>query len=152
MLVVKGALQTSNVAGVVVTAVTGPEATQTAAVSVAVPLESVANSVNVVAAVTSTVVLPVVAGDTAPTPLSMLNVLAPVTSQASVTVPPPTGRLAGVAEKLTMVGLLLQPSTARNPTANATVRIVMVSPHAPVFTGRTAEAIVTSARPPRKTR
>jgi len=64
MLLVKGALQTSNVAGVVVTAVTAPDATQTAAVSVVVPLESVADSVNVVAAVTSAVVLPIVAGDT----------------------------------------------------------------------------------------
>ena len=75
ILLVKGALQTSNVAGVVVTAVTGPEGTQTPAVSVVVPLESVADSVNVVEVVTSAVVLPVVTGDTDPTPLSMLNVL-----------------------------------------------------------------------------
>jgi len=87
---------------------TAPE-THTEAVAVTVPAAFVAESRNAVAAVTDAVVLPVVAGDTAPTPWLMERDVAPVTFQASVTVPPPIGRLAGVAVKLVIWGSVPPP-------------------------------------------
>ena len=78
--------------------------TVTPAVAVLLPFAFVAVSVNVVVVVTVTMTLPMVTGDTGPTPWSMERLVAPVTFQASVTVPPPTGRVDGVAVKLLMVG------------------------------------------------
>jgi hypothetical protein len=43
---------------------------------------------------------------TVPTPPSILNVVASLTSQISVRLPPPAGRLGGVAVKLVMVGFV----------------------------------------------
>jgi hypothetical protein len=98
------------------------------------PLESVAVSVNVVVAVTFADVLPVVTGVTEPTLWSMERLVAPVTFQASVTEPPPAGRLVGVAVKLLMVGPLPpppppppleQPANAKTPSKAPTKRLVM---------------------------
>ncbi len=65
------------------------------AVLVLVPLEPVADRVKVVVAVTLTDLLPVSTGVTAPTLWSMERLVAPVTLQASVTLPPPAGRFRG---------------------------------------------------------
>jgi hypothetical protein len=122
-------LQAVYESGEVATTVTGPEATQTAADATTVPLESVAERVNVFPAVTCTVVLPVVAGVTGPTPWSMASESALETVQARVTLPPPTGRLAGVAVKLVMLGSDPQLQAGRNsPAASSMVRSLMVSP------------------------
>jgi hypothetical protein len=87
---------------------TAPEM-HTDVVAVTVPAAFVAESVNVVAVVTDAVVLPVVVGDTAPMPWLMERDVAPVTLQASSTVPPPVGRLAGVAVKLVIWGSVPPP-------------------------------------------
>jgi hypothetical protein len=79
-----------------------PAATMTLTLWVVEPLAFVAVRTKVVLLVTLTVLeVPV----TAPTPLSTESVVAALTSQLSVTAPPPAGRLGGVAVKLLMVGL-----------------------------------------------
>jgi hypothetical protein len=98
----KGSVHWVYEVGAVTTAVTGP-ATQTSAVVVVSALAFVAVRVNGVVAATFTVTLPVVTGVTEPTPLSMLSAVAPVTFQASVTLPPSTGTLLGEAVKLVTV-------------------------------------------------
>ena len=77
--------------------------TVTSTVAVLEPLLFVAVSVKVLVAFTATLfeVEPV----TSPTPTSIERLVAPVTVQASVVLPPPAGRLAGVAVKLEITGL-----------------------------------------------
>jgi hypothetical protein len=101
--------------------------TVTAAVAVLLPLEPVAVSVKVVAAVTWTVVLPVVTGVTEPTFWLMESAVAPVTFQASVTVPPAVGRLLGVAVKVVMVGPLPPLEHAASPTNDAKTRALVAT-------------------------
>jgi hypothetical protein len=75
--------------------------------------------------VTDAVALPVVTGVTAPTPGLMESEVAPATAQARVTVPPPMGRLAGVAVKLVMLGFAaLPPELQAERTNPATSRNV----------------------------
>ncbi len=82
----------------------GVMGTVTPAVAVLLPFAFVAVNLNVVVVVTVTVMLPMVTGDTGPTPWSMERLVAPVTFHASVTGPPPTSVVDGVAVKLLMTG------------------------------------------------
>jgi hypothetical protein len=83
--------------------VSAPDATLTLTLCVVEPLLFVAVRVKVVVLVTLTVVeVPV----TAPTPLSTESVVASLTSHCKVTLPPPAGRLEGLAVKLEMVGFV----------------------------------------------
>jgi hypothetical protein len=108
--------------------------TVTCAVLVLLPPELVAVSVKVVVAVTCAVALPLVTGDTEPTPWSMESVVAPVTTQASVTDPPAVGTVLGVAVKLVMVGplpllLLEHPANAKavnTPTTAVRIETIRV--------------------------
>ena len=79
-----------------------PVATATDEVLVTEPAGFAAVSVKVVFAATATDLL--VKPLTSPTPLSIVSAVAPADAQVSVTLPPPSGSVAGVAMKLVIVG------------------------------------------------
>src|SRR6266508_3180056 len=107
-----------------------PVATVTAAGAVALPVVLVAVRVNVVVVVTATSFEPFVAGVTAPTPGEMERLVAPVTCQLSVTVPPPNASDAGVAVNDVMVGTAGPvPSPPSPPHAPTTPAKIAATPH-----------------------
>jgi hypothetical protein len=103
-------------------AMVGRARAATLTVAVDVPPGPVAVSVKVVLEVTDVVVLVPV---TVPTPWSMETVPAPVTCHESVTGPPPSGSVDGLAVKLATMGAPPPPPPAPSPPApHATGRTV----------------------------